>query len=96
MSAAPPPDPAPPGSVPEDPAPERLTYNAKLGLVLFAAYTALYANFVLISAFRVEWMGVLWGGVPASVWCGFGLILAAVALAVLYGVLARDEVEPRP
>ena len=93
MPAAPPPAPAPPGPVPEDPAPEQLTYNAKLGLVLFAAYTALYANFVLISAFRVEWMGVLWGGVPASVWCGFGLILAAVALAVLYGVLARDEVD---
>jgi uncharacterized membrane protein (DUF485 family) len=71
-----------------------LPYNAKLGLVLCAIYTALYANFVIVSAFRVEWMGVLWNGVPASVWAGFGLILAAVLLAILYGVLARDEVEP--
>ena len=83
-------DPVPPAAPP--PAPERLTYNAKLGLVLFAAYTSLYAQFVLASAFRVEWMGKLLGGVPVSVWAGFGLIAAAVALAVLYGSLARDEI----
>ena len=47
---------------------------------------------MLVSAFAVEWMGVLWGGVPVSVWAGFGLIVAAVAMAVLYGVLARDEI----
>ena len=73
------------------PAPERLTYNAKLGLVLFAIYTSLYAQFVLVSAFKVEWMGTPLAGVPISVWAGFALIAAAVAMAVLYGVLARDE-----
>ncbi|NNJ25280.1 DUF485 domain-containing protein [Alienimonas chondri] len=72
---------------------ELLTYNAKLGLVLFAVYTSLYASFVLVSAFWVDWMGVLWGGVPASVWTGFGLIAFAVFLAVLYGVMARDELQ---
>ena len=83
--------PAPPADSPPEPAPERLTYNAKLGLVLFVAYAVLYANFVLVSAFAVELMAVPWGGVPVSVWSGFGLIFAAVFLAVLYGVLARDE-----
>ena len=87
---APPPD-TPTHASPDPPPAERLTYNAKLGLVLFAVYTSFYAQFVLVSAFRVEWMGVLWGGVPISVWAGFGLIAAAVAMAVLYGVLARDE-----
>ena len=87
---APPPPVAPP---PDPPRVEKLTYNAKLGLVLFAVYTSLYAQFVLVSAFAVEWMGVLWGGVPVSVWAGFGLIVAAVAMAVLYGVLARDAVD---
>lgn len=73
------------------PAPERLTYNAKLGLILFAVYSSLYAQFVLVSAFRVEWMGTLLAGVPVSVWAGFALIAAAVFMAVLYGVLARDD-----
>ena len=61
--------------------------------MLFAVYTSLYAQFVLVSAFKVEWMGYPLAGVPVSVWAGFGLIAAAVAMAVLYGVLARDEVE---
>ena len=89
---APPPrtPPVPPPADPP-PAPDRLTYNAKLGLVLFAVYTSLYAQFVLVSAFKVEWMGTLLGGVPVSVWAGFALIAAAVCMAVLYGVLARDE-----
>ncbi|QDT14667.1 DUF485 domain-containing protein [Alienimonas californiensis] len=83
---------AAPGWVP--PPEELLTYNAKLGLVLFVVYTSLYASFVLISAFFVDWMSVLWAGVPASVWSGFALIAIAVFMAVLYGVLARDAVEP--
>ena len=85
--------PAPPPDPPrERPAGgETLTYNAKLGLVLFAVYTSFYAQFVLVSAFWVELMGVPWGGVPVSVWAGFALIVLAVAMAVLYGALARDE-----
>ena len=90
-SAAPPADTAPAWVPPPE---ELLTYNAKLGLVLFAIYTSLYATFVLVSAFFVEWMGVLWGGVPVSVWSGFALIGIAVFMAVLYGVLARDAIEP--
>ena len=91
--APPPADPptVPPATPPVPPTGELLTYNAKLGLVLFAVYTTLYANFVLISAFKVEWMGALWDGVPVSVWSGFGLIAIAVFMAVLYGVLARDD-----
>ncbi len=89
----PPADPPPAEPAWAAPPEELLTYNAKLGLVLFAIYTAMYANFVFVSAFRVEWMGVLWNGVPISVWSGFGLIAAAALLAGLYGVLARDAVE---
>ncbi|MFH5806832.1 DUF485 domain-containing protein [Alienimonas sp. DA493] len=88
-SSADPPAAAEPAWVP--PPEELLTYNAKLGLGLFAVYGSLYASFVLISAFYVEWMGALWAGVPASVWSGFALIGIAVFMAVLYGVLARDE-----
>ena len=80
-------DPAPP------PAPERLTYNAKLGLVLFAVYTVLYTQFVFVAAFKHEWMATPLAGVPVSVWAGFGLIAAAVVLALLYGAMARDAEE---
>ena len=83
-----------PADPPPVPARRGLTYNAKLGLVYFALYTVLYTQFVFVAAFRPDWMGVLWSGVPVSVWAGFGLIAAAVVLAVLYGVTARDGDAP--
>jgi uncharacterized membrane protein (DUF485 family) len=66
--------------------------NARLGLVLFTIYLTLYLGFVLINAFRASWMEtiVAWGLNLAIVY-GFGLIAAAVVLALLYGALCRRE-----
>jgi uncharacterized membrane protein (DUF485 family) len=65
-------------------------HNARLGLWLFALYTALYAGFIAMSAFARESMARVWFGVTLSVLYGFFLILAAFALALLYLRFSRD------
>lgn len=65
--------------------------NARLGRWLCLFYVALYAAFVLVNAFRPTAMestpalGVNW-----AIWSGFGLIVVAIVLSVLYGLLCRN------
>jgi uncharacterized membrane protein (DUF485 family) len=59
-------------------------HNARLGLWMFALYTAFYAGFILISAFSRETMAHVYFGVPLSVLYGFFLILSAFVLALVY------------
>jgi len=62
--------------------------NRRLGLWLFAAYLALYGGFVLLNTFRPAAMEATpVAGVNLAVLYGFVLILAAFALACLYGWL---------
>lgn len=70
-----------------DPASER--HNARLGLVLFAAYLLAYLAYVLVNAFAPHWMDSLLGGVNVAVVSGLGLIAGAVLLAVVYAGLCR-------
>jgi uncharacterized membrane protein (DUF485 family) len=66
------------------------SHNARLGIQLFFVYLVLYVAFVLINAFVPDWMQ--WrpfGGINLALIYGFGLILAALALAFLYGFLAK-------
>jgi len=66
------------------------TRNARIGLVLFAVYVVLYGGFVLLNAFAPETMERLpFAGVNLAIWYGFGLIVAALVLALLYGWLCR-------
>lgn len=75
------------------------TYNARVGLVLFIIYLVLYGGFVLLNAFAtetMEWTPV--AGVNLAILYGFGLIVAALLLAVLYGLLCkpvREQTERR-
>lgn len=65
-------------------------HNARLGLQLFFVYLVLYVGFVLLNAFSpdtMEWRP--WGGVNLALLYGFGLIVAALGLAFVYGLLAR-------
>jgi uncharacterized membrane protein (DUF485 family) len=89
---------------PAEPA-ELLSRNARYGLALFAVYLALYSAFVLVNAFAPQWMEITIAGVNLAVWCGFGLIAAALVVALFYGWLCRDSAnmpaatpvkEPRP
>lgn len=66
--------------------------NARIGMILFIVYLILYVGFVFLNTFSAETMEMLpYAGVNLAIWYGFGLIIAAFVLALLYGSLCRDE-----
>lgn len=70
--------------------------TSRIGLVLFTIYLALYGGFVLLNAFRPSAMEATpWAGINLAVLYGLGLILAAIVLALIYGVFTNDG-EGRP
>jgi len=69
-----------------------LNRNARLGLVLFFIYLAFYASFVLLAAFSPETIErTPAAGVNLAIWYGFALIVAALVLALIYGILCRTN-----
>ena len=68
--------------------------NARLGLILFGVYLALYGGFVLLNAFSPQTMeSTPVAGVNLAILYGFGLIIGAIALALLYGFLCQADAE---
>ncbi|MFH0938903.1 MAG: DUF485 domain-containing protein [Planctomycetota bacterium] len=68
--------------------------NTRIGLKLFAVYVALYGGFMALSAFAPKRMGeIRIGGVNLAIVYGFGLILTALLLALLYLWLCRTVVK---
>ena len=69
--------------------------NARLGLILFSVYLVLYGGFVLVNAFNpdsMEWTPI--EGVNLAILSGFGLIIAALLISLLYGFLCnRNDAE---
>jgi uncharacterized membrane protein (DUF485 family) len=64
--------------------------RARYGLILFAIYFVFYAGFVLLAAFSPATMErTPAAGVNLAIWYGFGLIVVALALALVYGWLCR-------
>jgi uncharacterized membrane protein (DUF485 family) len=71
--------------------------RARWGLVLFFLYLALYGGFMGLSAFAPATMrSTPFGGVTLAVSYGFGLIVAALGLALLYGWLCRTGQPSHP
>ena len=59
--------------------------NSRLGLWLFAGYCAAYGLFMALAAFSPDTMALRVGGrVNLAVTYGFGLIVLAFVLAVIY------------
>ncbi len=72
------------------------TRNARIGMVLFAVYLVLYGGFVLLNTFDPQMMEATpFAGINLAILYGFGLIIAALVMALLYGVLctAAGDVE---
>lgn len=68
------------------------THNARVGFVLFLVYLVLYGGFVFLSAFAADVMErTPIEGVNLAIIYGFGLIVAAFLLAILYGLLCKEE-----
>lgn len=63
--------------------------SERVGFILFGIYLLLYGGFVCLSAFAPETMErTPLAGVNLAILYGFGLIVAAFVLALLYGVLS--------
>jgi uncharacterized membrane protein (DUF485 family) len=68
--------------------------NARSGLLLFFFYLAVYAGFVGLAAFSPETMGHATPfGPNLAIVYGFGLILGALVLALVYVLLCRRNIE---
>lgn len=66
------------------------TRNARIGLVLFGVYSLLYGGFVLLNAFSPDTMEITpVAGINLAILYGFGLIVVALILALVYGWLCK-------
>jgi len=80
----PPPDPH------HDDHPTVISRNQRNGLILFSLYLALYAGFMLLSAFNPQAMASRpFGGANLAVLYGLALIVSALLLAAIYMYLSR-------
>lgn len=81
-----------PGPTGEDDSAAIAARNARYGRLLFLAYLVPYALFVWVNAFRPAWMDtVVLAGINLAVASGFGLIVAAIVSALVYGWLCRSS-----
>jgi uncharacterized membrane protein (DUF485 family) len=65
--------------------------RARLGVILFAIYCALYGGFMLINVFAPSWMeSTPFGGVNLAILYGFSLIVGALVLALFYAWMCRE------
>jgi len=66
--------------------------NARLGVRLFFVYLLLYGGFVLINAFAPTQMEATpIAGLNLAILYGFGLIIGALVLSLVYGALCSGE-----
>ena len=70
-------------------------YKSKIGLIMFAIFTPIYLLFVILSVANPSLMGSDIGALNLSIVYGFGLIVLAILLAVIYNQLCsikeRDD-----
>ncbi len=67
--------------------------NSRIGLILFAVYLSLYGGFVLLNAFWPELMEhTPVAGLNVAILYGFGLIIGALALSLIYGAVCTNPI----
>jgi uncharacterized membrane protein (DUF485 family) len=66
--------------------------RARLGLALFCIYSLLYGGFMLLNVFDPAFMETTpLAGINLAILYGFGLIAAALVLALVYAWLCRQR-----
>ncbi len=74
----------------EEESAKAIASRARVGLILLAVFSFVYFGFIFLCAFANSWFASLeFGGVPVTVWYGFGLIGLALVIAGVYGRLSR-------
>lgn len=67
-------------------------HNARIGFILFAVYSVIYGAFVLLNAFVPDTMEIKpVAGINLAILYGFGLIIVALLLALVYGLMCQTE-----
>jgi uncharacterized membrane protein (DUF485 family) len=65
------------------------SHLSPVAVVLFLLYLLLYGGFVLLNAFAPQSMEATpVAGLNVAILYGFGLIIAAIVMALIYGVLS--------
>jgi len=68
------------------------TRNSRIGRILFLLYLLLYGGFVLLNTFSPTTMEATpIEGINVAILYGFGLIVSAFLLALLYGFLCTED-----
>ncbi|GEM_PF-244706 len=62
-------------------------YKSKIGIYMFILYTLIYSIFVIINSLSPKLMGIPLYGLNVAIVYGFGLIVFALFLAVIYNAL---------
>lgn len=62
-------------------------YKAKIGLWMFIIYFVIYAGFIVINVFNPRLMGTDVGSLNIAIVYGFGLIVLALVMALIYNAL---------
>ena len=69
--------------------------SVRYGLWLFGLYVVLYGGFIALATFRHDLLArTPLGGINVAILYGFGLIVAALLLALLYLFLCRHRPKP--
>jgi len=76
----------------KDPA---FAFKRRLGVIMFLVYAVVYAGFVLVNLVKPGFMGwIALAGLNVAVLYGFGLIVFALILALIYNsACSRREAE---
>ena len=67
-------------------------YKSRIGLYMFALYSLIYAGFVVINVTKPVLMEtIIFAGLNLAVVYGFGLIVLALVLALIYNAMCAKE-----
>jgi uncharacterized membrane protein (DUF485 family) len=64
-----------------------IKYKAKVGVWMFLGYFIVYAVFIIINVFKPKVMGLDIGSLNLAIVYGFGLIVLALIMALIYNAL---------
>jgi uncharacterized membrane protein (DUF485 family) len=64
--------------------------KSKIGIWMFAVYSVIYATFILINVIDPELMGLDIGNLNLAIVYGFGLIIFALILALVYNAICNS------
>ncbi|MCL5069953.1 MAG: DUF485 domain-containing protein [Actinobacteria bacterium] len=62
-------------------------FKSRLGIWMFAGYSIIYAAFILLNVMNPKLMGLDIGSLNLAIIFGFGLIVFALILALVYNAL---------